>query len=141
MGLRIEAAMGRRLAGIGLAFLLGALVLETGVRVAGTRVRGLRISPQPWEVSGEREDLRPLLVAHVHPVRLALAFIVLLSLGQCTQLVVPVRLQRVSHQSVLGIDRHVAPACQFRLIPSPLHLPMAQAVRFVDARLESTRTR
>ena len=63
-----------------------------------------RIAPQAREVGCKGEDLLPLLLVEKAPIGLSPALIFLLRVGQRAQLLVPVRVQRLSDQAVVGVD-------------------------------------
>lgn len=82
-------------------------------------VRGVRIVPQAWEISGQRQDADALLI--VEPgLPLALFVVVLLGGGLRTQRLVPFRFQRIGDQTVVGITAHITAACQVGLVTRPL---------------------
>lgn len=82
-------------------------------------VRGVRIVPQAWEISGQRQDADALLI--VEPgLPLALFVVVLLGGGLRTQRLVPFRFQRIGDQTVVGITAHITAARQVGLVTRPL---------------------
>jgi hypothetical protein len=95
-----------------------------------------RISPQPWEVGGQREDLLPMSVLEDSVVGLPPALVFLLRVLKCTQLVVPVRLELLRHQPVVGIDTQVAALGELGLVTSPFHLLLAESVGLAGASSE-----
>src|ERR1019366_2429274 len=80
------------------------------------------ILPEPWEVTGQGQDALALLRIDRGGVGLALVFVLLLGVGQCTQLAVPVGLQRTRNQAVVRIDLEVAALRQLGLIAGALDL-------------------
>ena len=60
----------------------------------------------------------------------------LLCFGQHPQLVIPIGLERVGHQPIVGIHPQITPTCQFGFITGSLHLLLAQPVGFLQTRLQ-----
>ena len=77
-----------------------------------------------------------MLIIEQPAILLASFFVLLLSVGECSQFLVPVGLQRIRNQSVFRIDPHVAALRQFRFIASTLDMLASQAIRFIEARLQ-----
>src|ERR1700674_472271 len=83
------------------------------------------IIPQSREVLGKRYDRGALLVVESHAIGLALLLITVLDLSERAQRLVPLSLERVRDQSVVGINVHETPTCQIRLV--------ARAFNFLEA--------
>src|SRR6266446_6617200 len=72
------------------------------------------------------------------PILFAPARVLLFSLGQSTQFVIPIGLQGIGHQSVIGIDLHISALSQVCFITSALDLFLTQPVCFLEPGLKQT---
>src|SRR3954470_23285686 len=99
-------------------------------------VGGLWILPQPRKITSESGDSRTLLLTNCRSVLLPLLLVVLLCFRQRTELVVPVRLERVRDQAIRGIDVKITALCQVGFISRPFDLFLAEMVHFLDSRLK-----
>ena len=93
-------------------------------------VRRMGIVPQAGEVGGEADDLLAPLLVEPCSVGCRLAFVVLLGLGQGPELGVPVGLQGVGHEAVVGIDPAVAALGELGLVACRLEFLATQAIHF-----------
>ena len=80
------------------------------------------VRPEPREVGGEGEDPGPRRRVDEPPIGLVPALMILLRRRERPQLVVPVGLERVRHQAVVGIDAEVPALGELGLIAGPLDL-------------------
>jgi hypothetical protein len=95
-----------------------------------------RLLPKLRQIGGEREDARALRLIENGFVALASALVFLLGAGESTELPVPLGLEFVGHQTIVGIDLHEAPARQVSLVSRSLHLARPKPFRLVSARLD-----
>ena len=93
-------------------------------------------TPEAGEVGGEREDLGPALLGQRRAVGHAPPLVLLLRRRERPQLGVPVGLEGVGHEAVVGVDAQVAALSQLGLVAGPLDLPVAEPVGLIGARLE-----
>ena len=90
-----------------------------------------RVTPQAGEITGQGQDLLPLVGLQGVPVGLPPAFVVVLGVAQRTQLVVPFSFERLGHQAVVGVHAQVAALGELGFVTGPFHLLVAQAVGLV----------
>jgi len=90
------------------------------------------VLPQPREVHGQSEDCGAFLFGE-HVGGVALALCDLLGSSERTQFGVPVRLQHVGDQAIVGIDAQKPALGQVGLVARPLYLLLAQAVSLLSA--------
>jgi hypothetical protein len=91
------------------------------------------VVPEPRKVRGEREHLLALLLAEQTSVAATLAIVVFLGDGQRPQLDVPLRLQGVGDETVVGIDTQVAALCQLSFVAGAFDLLATQPVGLVGS--------
>ena len=96
------------------------------------------IVPEPREVAGERHHLRALLLAEASVAVRVRAFVVILGFGEAAQLLVPVGLERVGDEPVVGVDGEVAAAREPGLIAGALDVSAGAAGRPRSARCSSS---
>jgi hypothetical protein len=94
------------------------------------------IVPEPGEVAGECHHLRALLVGEACVAVGACAVVVVLGFGEVAELLVPVGLERVGDEPVVGVDGEVAAAREGGLVAGALDVPEPQLVGSVGALLE-----
>ena len=90
--------------------------------------RGRGVSPEPRKVAGEGEDLGALFVADHPCVDLVRLLIRLLCRGERAKAVIPFRLERVGHESIVGIDLQEATLRQFGVVAGAFDLLLSQSV-------------
>jgi len=54
-----------------------------------------------------------------------LLVVLFLGLGQDSQLIIPLRFQTIGNQTIIGIDLHITPAREFRLVSRSLNVLVA----------------
>ena len=86
---------------------------------------GACVVPQRREVGSEGHDPSALFVGEAGPVGVSCLFVVVLGGGELSQRFVPVGLEGVGHQAVVGIDGHVAPPCGVGVVSGPFDLAVA----------------
>ena len=95
--------------------------------------RGRGVGPERGEVGGECADLGVLLVAERPVACLPRALVVVFSVGEFAQLVVPVGFERVGDESVGGVDGEVAAAGRLGGVLGALHAHLANPVGVLGA--------
>src|SRR5215510_4713699 len=99
-------------------------------------IRRIRVSPELWKMSSQGKNRLTLLIIDYLAVLLTLMIIFLLSRRQQPQFFIPVGFQRISNQSVIGIDPEVTASGQFRFITRTLNLLSPEIVGFIQTRLK-----
>ena len=99
-------------------------------------LRGGRIVPEAREVRDQCHYLLTLLRAEHTAFAVAVAFVVLLGGGECAQLVVPLRFERVGDQAVVGIDAEVASLGKLRFVTGTIHLLASHPVHLLSTALQ-----
>ena len=95
-----------------------------------------RITPQLREAAGQRENRRTLLIIDSLPILFPLTFTKFLRFSQHLQLGIPIGLERIGYEPIVGIHPQISPACQLGFVTGSLHLLLAQSVGFLQARLQ-----
>src|SRR3990170_1712093 len=116
-----------------LSFDQGYVFDEESHHALAFAIRRRRFLPKPRQVRCECEDAPALNVIKDGSVIFALALVLLLSFGECTEFSVPFRLELVGHKAVVGVDLHEASARQVRLVASSLHLSGPKPIRLISA--------
>ncbi len=88
------------------------------------------------QLLGETENTSASLGAECRSLLLASAFIFVGGLGMKTQLFVPIRLEGIGDEAVVGIDFHITPTRQLGFVSHPLDMLTACRVGLRGARLE-----
>jgi len=73
---------------------------------------GAGVAPERGEVGGKGDDASTFIVGEACPVGVCCLFVVVLGGGELSQGLVPVGLEGVGHETVVGVDGHVAPTCR-----------------------------
>jgi hypothetical protein len=79
-------------------------------------VRCGRLAPELGDIVRQGEDAGSLFVAEDHAVGLLLLSVAVLRLVEEAQLVIPVGLERIGDQAVVGINAHEALTCKIDLV-------------------------
>src|SRR4051794_32968148 len=91
-------------------------------------VVGSGIFPEPWKIVCQRQDCRSLFIVEYSAVLLATLFVVMLSIAHGSQLLVPVRFERIGNESVFRINTHISALCEVRLVPGTLNVLFSQPI-------------
>jgi hypothetical protein len=91
----------------------GDVLEEDADHTLALTLRSGGLAPESGEVGGEGEDLFALLSVEDEAIGLPPALVVLISGGQRPKLLVPIHLQGVGYQPVVGVDAQLATLGQF----------------------------
>ncbi len=95
-----------------------------------------RIVPEAREVGGEGQDLAAVLVVRRAGIILGLLFVASLRVGEGAELGVPVGLEGIGDQTVVGIDATVAAFRQLRFVAGALYVLAPESVHLVGPAAE-----
>ncbi|MCK7529050.1 MAG: hypothetical protein MZV64_71590 [Ignavibacteriales bacterium] len=96
----------------------------------------MRIMPQTRKIPAPRPECESVALHPDNAGRPGDGALVLLGRLQGAQLIVPIGLQGIGHQAMVGIDPQIAPPGQLGLVTRPLHLVVAQRIGFIPASLK-----
>jgi hypothetical protein len=89
-------------------------------------LRGPQVTPEAGKLVRERHHRLPLRRPEAGLILLVWLLGGFTRFRQGAQLGIPLRLQHVGHQSVLGVDAEIAPRRQLRFLLGALHLELPQ---------------
>ena len=99
-------------------------------------VRGARVVEDRPEVLRKRADALLGGLIEGRLIGLPLAFGLILGLGECAKLGVPLGFKRVDNQAVVWIDEHVTATGALGFVPGSFDLHLPQSVGLVPPRLQ-----
>jgi hypothetical protein len=94
-----------------------------------------RIIPDTGKVIRQGQQLLSCLRVNQQTVFLCLLLVLLLCLGQNTELVIPFRFQATGDQTIIGINFQIAMTSKLSFVLCSLHVPPPQRVGFGKPRL------
>lgn len=80
------------------------------------------VVPDAREISGEGKDTRACLFTEQSLIGLALPLVLLLKRIKRAKARVPVGLERIGHETIIGIDFKVPSSCELGVVARPLEL-------------------